>query len=112
MSTSVRLTGAKELQRALLNATKKEKIKYAVKVNGAMLQRQAITTAPWDTRFLKRNIFLDIVDDGMTAEITNPVEYAPYQEYGTRYIEPVRYMGNAYDRQKIIFLRDLYRIMH
>ena len=67
--------------------------------------------APVDTGTLKRSIGLTIDDGGMAAQVEPTVEYAPYQEYGTRFMEAQPFVGPAFREQKEIFKRDLDRLV-
>lgn len=108
---SVKLTGAKELTVALTKKTNLNAVKTVIKVNGSRLQQKAMQNAPVATGTLKRSISLQIQDGGMTAKAEATAEYAPYQEYGTRYMEPHPFMDPAFQVQKEQFKSDLKKLM-
>lgn len=58
----------------------------------------AKTKAPVDTGALRNSIGADFTaSDGLTAMVGPTVNYAKYQEFGTRYITPQPFMGPAAD---------------
>lgn len=111
MKMHVKITGAKELAAELQKKRSLDAVKMVVRVNGAQLQEKAVRKAPVDTGTLKRSIGLTIDNSGMTAQVEPTVEYAPYQEYGTRFMEAQPFIGPAFREQKEIFKRDLDRLV-
>lgn len=107
----IKFTGTNELKAALKKKVEFEAAKRIVRQNGAELQARAQRNAPVDTGTLKRSIGLEISGDGLTAKSAATAEYAPYQEWGTRYMEAQPYMGPAFNDQKEIFKRDLNKLM-
>ncbi len=106
----VKFTGINELCMALKKNADLRAVRRVVMQNGAELQARAQRNAPVDTGTLKRSIGLEISADGMTAISEATAEYAPYVEYGTRYMEAQPYMSPAFDEQKEQFKRDLDRL--
>lgn len=76
-----------------------------IKRNGMQMQQKAQQLAPVDTGFLKRQIHLNFVIDGLNflAEISGDAEYDPYQEYGTRFQPGKPHIRPAYYAQRTIF---------
>ena len=107
---SLRYKGDKELRNALNKKIRLEAIKHIIKRNGADLQQKAQINAPVDTGTLKRSIVPTIEDNGLTARVKAGAEYAPYVEYGTRYMTAKPYMKPAFFVQKEIFKQDLKKI--
>lgn len=107
---AVKLKGVNELRLALGKKADMDAVKRMVKQNGAELQARAQRNAPVDTGNLKRSIRLDISDGGLTAESEATAEYAPYVEWGTRYMEAQPYMRPAFNEQKEQFRRDMDRL--
>lgn len=107
---AVKLKGVNELRLALSKKADMDSVKRVVKQNGAELQARAQRNAPVDTGNLKRSIRLDISDGGLTAESEATAEYAPYVEWGTRYMEAQPYMRPAFNEQKERFRRDMDRL--
>ena len=111
MRMHVKITGARELAAELQKKCNLDAVKMVVRMNGAQLQEKAVRKAPVDTGTLKRSIGLTIDDGGMAAQVEPTVEYAPYQEYGTRFMEAQPFVGPAFREQKEIFKRDLDRLV-
>ena len=107
---SVKLTGIRELQKKLKQNATLDDVKRVVKHNGSELQTKAQRNAPVDTGTLKRSIGLGIRDNGMTAEVEPTAEYAPYVEFGTRFMNAQPFVGPAFSEQKEKFLKDLKKL--
>ncbi|MEG1459562.1 MAG: HK97 gp10 family phage protein, partial [Acetivibrio sp.] len=75
-------------------------VRRVVKLNGAEMQNKAQRNSPVDTGTLKRGIGIELGDGGLTAKVEAAAEYAPYQEYGTRFMESQPYMHPAFNEQK------------
>lgn len=106
----IRLEGMEELQAALREKVKLDSVKKIVKLNGSELQTNAQREAPYDTGTLRRSIGLEIKDTGKTAKVEAKAEYAPYQEYGTRFMNAHPFMKPAFNAQKGRFKNDLERL--
>ena len=52
----------------------------------------------------------EISDGGLLAKSEATAEYAPYVEWGTRYMEAQPYMKPAFNEQKEQFRRDMNRL--
>lgn len=108
---SYELNGIEDLALALKENANLDRIKKVVALNGSELQQSAVRAAPYDTGFLARSIEMNLIDDGMTAQIIPSAHYAMYQEYGTRYMSGTPFMRPALIRQNPIFIKDLERYM-
>lgn len=108
---NIRWEGLNELKVALDPKYRVEGVKKIVMLNGSEMQRSAQQKAPVDTGTLKRSIKLDIQNGGMRAKTEATVEYAPYQEYGTRFMNAHPYMKPAFNQQKGKFENDLAKLM-
>ena len=86
-------------------------VKKVVQVNGSEMQRAAQRNAPVDTGNLKRMIVYRSEDGGFTARVASTAEYAPYQEYGTRFMVGKPHIRPAYHEQRTKFLNDMKRLM-
>ena len=93
----IELRGIDKLNKGLNDLAKLEAAKRIVKQSGAELQQKAMRNAPVDTGTLKRSIRLELKDGGMTAEVRATAEYAPYVEFGTRFMYPRPYMAIAFE---------------
>lgn len=118
----ISVKGLDKLQKKLKSNYTLNDVRNKVKQNGAELQTRMQKKAPVGTPestgipgyvggSLKRSIGISIEDSGLTASVGPTMEYAPYVEYGTRFMEAKPYAKPALDEQKIIFKRDLQKLM-
>lgn len=111
MGNDIKLEGLEEMLKDMRDTMKLEEVKEIVKQNGAEMQQAAVQNAPYRTGTLKRSIVGPrILDNGLEAEVDATVHYAPYVEFGTRFMAPRRYMAYALSVQKKIFYSDLKRL--
>lgn len=108
---TIEFRGTADLIGRLKKNANLDDVKNIVRMNGAEMQASMARKAPVDTTNLKRNIKIVIQDDGFTAKVSSEAEYAPYQEYGTRYQNGTPHVRPAYYEQRPIFLHDMKRIM-
>lgn len=112
---SIKVTGLKELEKALKENVTMDDVKRVVKHNGSGLQRKMQSKADfkkgYQTGQTKRSIGLEITDSGFSAEVEPTTEYSPYLEYGTRYMEAQPFVKPAYDEQKELFKRDMQKLV-
>lgn len=87
-------------------------VKEVVKMNGAELHKNAQRLAAVDTGFMKRSIVIKVTDGGLRAEVKPTAEYAPYVEFGTRFMAAQPFMRPSYQKQRERFLEDLKRLMN
>ncbi len=103
-----------ELQKAMNTREAIEDVKKIVKHNGAELQSKmqenADFTKGYATGATKQSIGLEIKDDGFTAEVGPTKEYAPYLEYGTRFMDAQPFAKPAYIEQKEKFEKDMQKL--
>jgi HK97 gp10 family phage protein len=92
------------------NATLKD-VKDTVRLNTAELHMNAKREAPVDTGFLKRAIKMNVSDGGFKGVVVSAAHYAPYVEYGTRYMYPRMHIRPAFYMQRIQFIHDMKRLM-
>ena len=107
----IKVTGLDKLQKKLKKNADLNDVKRLVKKHGGQLQEKTMRNAPVDTGFLKQHINLDITDGGMTAEVEPTAEYAPYVEYGTRFMSAQPYLKPAYNEQKRKFEQDMKKLV-
>ena len=100
----IKITGMNELRTGLDKRMDLKAVRTVVQKNGADLQRNAQEKAPVDTGTLKRSI-------GLTATVAPTVEYAPYQEFGTRYMDAQPFVGPAFNEQKNKFVNDMKKLV-
>ena len=111
----IRVIGLKELKKALNTQEAQDDIKKIVRHNGSELQNRAQTKADFKkgyaTGTTKRSITLGIKDAGFTAEVEPTTEYAPYLEYGTRFMDAQPFMKPAFNEQKKKFENDMQKLV-
>lgn len=107
----IKIEGLDKLQKHLKKQCTLDDVRNVVKMNGAELQNKAKRIAPVDTGTLKRSIGLEITEAGMTAEVEATAEYAPYVEYGTRFMKAQPYIRPSLEEQKKSFENDLSKIL-
>lgn len=100
--------GMPQLKRKLESNMNMAAVKKLIKYHGAGMDRRAKTYVPvGETGNLKGSIMLQIVDNGLAAEISAGMHYAPYVEYGTRFMSAQPYIRPAFNEQKALLLSDL-----
>ena len=107
----IKIVGMEKLQKKLKKNVRMDDVKRVVRHNGAEMQEKAQRNAPVDTGHLKRSIRLETTDAGMTAEVQPTADYAPYVEYGTRFMEAQPYLKPAFDDQKEKFKKDMKKLV-
>ena len=112
---SVKIEGLEALEKKLkANATLND-VKRVVRQNGSELQRKiqgnADFTKGYATGTTKRSVGLEIKDGGFTAESGPETEYAPYLEYGTRFMDAQPFVRPALDEQARKFKSDLQKLV-
>ena len=107
----VKRVGVHRLQMKLKKNACLAAVRKTVQRNGAELQMKAQRNAPVDTGNLKRSIRLQIRDNGLTAEAEATADYAPYVEWGTRFMKAQPFMRPAFNSQKEKFKNEIDRLM-
>ena len=110
----IKVTGLKELEKALKENVRMDDVKRVVRHNGSQLQKKMQTNADftkgYQTGQTKRSIGLEIVDSGFAAEVEPTTDHSPYLEYGTRFMEAQPFVGPAFNEQSEKFKRDMDRL--
>ena len=111
----IKVTGLDKLQKALKDNVTMDDVKRVVKRHGSQLhknmQGKADFKKGYQTGQTKHSIGLEIKDSGFTAEVGPETEYAPYLEYGTRFMDAQPFVKPAHDEQKGKFKSDLQKLM-
>lgn len=107
MSRAFKITGTKQLQKALRAKATLDDVKNVVKKNGSAMTTKAQKLALVDTGQLRRSIKTESLDGGFASKTKPEANYAPYIEYGTRFSSAVPFLKPSYDIQKKIFIKDL-----
>lgn len=92
--------------------------KDKVKKHGAKLQKtmkelarpKVIYVKGYSRGDTKRSIGLNILDEGLSAEVGSRMEYTPYIEYGTRYTEAEPVVRPALNKCEADFLDDIRKL--
>lgn len=108
---SLRVKGTAELKGKLKRNANLTDVINVIKLNGSEMHRAAQRYAPVKTGALKRNINLYFEDNGFTAKVASEADYAPYQEYGTRYQPGTPHIRPSYYEQRTRFIKDMRRLM-
>lgn len=124
MGKGIQVKGLDKLQKKLKENVSLDLVKRVVHDHGADLQtrmqNKADFTQGYQTGQIKRSIMLELGDDGLSVDIgsersfaeSHPnTEYAPYVEYGTRFMDAQPFGKPAYEEQKELFKRDLQKLM-
>ena len=111
----MKVTGVEALLKAMSSKSKPSVVpdaaQRAVKKHGALMQQEAMRLVAVDTGTLKRSIEIEILDGGYTAKVSPYMDYAAYQEYGTRFQSGTPYMRPAFYNRIKPFLADLEEIV-
>lgn len=111
----LKIDGLEELEKKLKANVTMDDVKRVVSHNGAELQERMQTKADfkmgYQTGTTKRSIGLEIKDGGLTAESGPETEYAPYVEYGTRFMESQPFVRPALEEQAEQFKKDMQKLV-
>lgn len=111
----MKLTGMDKLLKALNDKQDISDVKRVVKMNGYELEgsmkRNASFIKGYQTGTTKRSMRLVYEDGGLTVKVFPTTEYAPYLEYGTRFMTAQPFVRQSYYSQFFQFQEDLKRLM-
>ena len=123
----IKIVGMQKLQKKLKKNVDMTEVKRQVRKHGAQMQTKAQQNAEFKGHYewqkgkgkvfvpptgnLRRNIFLDITDGGMSAEVNPTADYSAYVELGTRFMEAQPYLKPAFDEQKEKFKKDMKKLV-
>lgn len=68
------------------------------------IKSHAQVLAPFDLGTLRNSITMNAAPGAQRATVSTNVEYAPYQEYGTRFMAPQPFMLPAAERVRPAFI--------
>lgn len=112
---NIKFDGLEDLQKKLRQNVSLNDVKRVVRQNGAELESEIIKNADfskgYQTGTTKRSTTLEIKDNGLTADAGPTTEYAPYLEYGTRFMEAQPFVKPAFEVQKNKFKSDLKKLV-
>lgn len=111
----IKWEGLDKLQKKLRENVSMNLVKKTVQQNGqelrSKIQEKAEFTKGYQTGQTKRSVTLEIKDGGFTAEAGPTTEYAPYVEYGTRFMEAQPFVHPALEEQASKFKRDMQKLV-
>lgn len=113
----MRLDGIKELKKMLSDAPKELEadVKRTTKRHATSLQRkmvsQAFFSGPYTVGNIRRNIKIEASDGGMTYTVYPSPDYAPYVEYGTRFMGSQPFVRPAFWSERPLYLESLKRLV-
>lgn len=111
----ISIDGLDKLEQRLKSNVELSDVKRVVRKNGSELQKKmqsnADFTRGYATGTTKRSIGLEIKDGGFTADSGPETEYAPYLEYGTRFMDAQPFVRPAFEEQKRKFEKDMQNLV-
>lgn len=107
-----------ELIKRLKKLNKMDFVKDKVKKHGGELQENmkqkatpgVIYVQGYSRGDTKKSIGISIKDNGLTAQVGSGMEYTPYVEYGTRFMEAEPVVRPAFNEQKNKFIDDIRKL--
>lgn len=114
----IEITADKDLIKKLRKLGKIDFVKDKVKKHGGLLQEtmkqlatpKVIYVKGYSIRDTKKSISVNITDNGLTAEVGSGMEYTPYVEYGTRFIESEPVVRPAFNKHAGPFIEDIRKL--
>lgn len=114
----IKIEGLDKLQKALKDNVSLDLVKRVVRDHGYAMKDKMNDNADfkkgYQTGQTKRSIEIagvNITDGGMTAEAGATTDYAPYVEYGTRFMEAQPFVGPAFEEQSEQFKKHMQRLV-
>lgn len=112
---SIKVTGLDELQKQLKKNVQLDDVKRVIRQNGSELQQKIQDKADfkmgYQTGTTKRSVGLEITEGGFAAESGPETEYAPYVEFGTRFMDAQPFVRPAFNEQKLQFEKDMKKLV-
>ncbi|RFA36228.1 hypothetical protein CAI16_05415 [Virgibacillus dokdonensis] len=105
----IKLKGVDALERGLKERAEAKDVQKAIQINASEMQSKAQNYAPVKSGNLKRKIQIDV--RGLTGRVASTAEYAPYVEWGTRFMDAQPHLRPAYYEQVEQFKKDLDRLV-
>ena len=113
----IKIVGMEKLQKKLRNNVNMTKVRTTVQKNGDQLNdRMKENTKTAFTKGYSQgdtagSINTVITEGGLIAEVGPTTGYAPYPEFGTRFMEAEPFVKPAFDAQKEIFKKDMKKLV-
>lgn len=117
MARHIRLVGLAKLNDALLERAGLDAVHRVVQKNGDQLNRRmkeqtkTSFTKGYSTGDTAASINTNITNGGLTAEVEPTMDYDPYVEYGTRFMEAEPFVRPAWEEQKEQFKKDMDKLV-
>lgn len=124
---SIKITGAKELQKHLKEGITMKTVKATIRKNGEELQKKMQDKADfkghwgWErgvgrvwkspTGKTKETIMFEMSNGDLTATVEPTTEYSPYLEFGTRYMQAQPFVRPAFEAQLSQFKSDMQKLV-
>ena len=117
--TAIKFEGLYELQQGLQKRLNLDAVKTVVQKNGDQLNEKMKRNASPGGAFKKGysrgdtrdSINTEILDNGLTASVGPTMEYDPYVEFGTRFMEAEPFIKPAWEAQKEVFKSDMDKLV-
>ena len=111
----IKVTGLKELQKALKDNATMDDVKKVVRKNGEEMQQKIVENADfkmgYQTGATKESIRGEAEDGGLTYVAGPTTEYAEYVEHGTRFMDAQPFVDPAFNEQKKKFKKDMDKLV-
>lgn len=115
MANGIKLVGVDKLSGALTKKIGLDGVKKIINTNTQKLQGQTVANAHYTkgytTGATKRSIGMNIEDNGLTGRVGMGMNYDPYLETGTRFMEAEPALKPAYNQVKESMKNDIDKIM-
>ena len=108
---SIEIRGVVEMQKGLKKMATMDDVKQAIRVNTTEMHQKASRKVAVDTGHLRRSITTEFSDGGLTGRVYTDVEYAIFQEYGTRFQSGTPFMRPSLYEQRPMFYKDMSRLL-
>ena len=99
--------GLDDLAETLIDAADLQDVAEIVKNDTILMHNLASKLVPVDSGYLRRSAVIEFQDSGLSGFVAFWANYAPYQEYGTRWIYGKWYLKRAHDEAGRKFLQDM-----
>ena len=117
---SVKIIGLEDLEKRLKENATLSDVKKVVKQNTLELQKSIVRNAgegTFNKGYFTGNLKQDVSanghqfeDGGLTGNVGSTVDYAPYLEYGTRFMAAEPFIKDPLDDQKKQFFADMKKL--
>lgn len=105
------IIGLEKLQAKLKKNVSMQDVKKVVQYGGQLMQKEIQRNAEfskgYQTGATKRSVGLSIENGGFTAKSGPAMEYDPYVEWGTRFMEAQPFVKPGFEKAKSQFKRHL-----